>query len=252
MKHIFRDAIRTGGKHMQGSYEIITLKDAKADGDSIYSTLQKMQSGELNNDLKLLNYYDELPISYGNIIVEECEGGLLELTVHQNQAVVIEDQKQTLIKSSYFPVGFSVHCIAERASSRKCYVALGRFAYAQVRAERRAAIRVRMAEPVFATINSGTKTCCKGRVIDLSISGIKVLNVEPQVEETSSFSISMQILGQQMSIPASLLREKTNEKGSFIVFTIQPDSLAEGKISKLIYNRQVEIIQTIKARIGDD
>jgi predicted ribosome-associated RNA-binding protein Tma20 len=234
---------------MKGSYEIVSINGGKEDSDAIYLLLKNIFSGTLKNDLKLLNYYEEMPISYGNPIIDDCSGGTMELTVHSNQAVVIESQKQTLIKSRHFQDGLCVHSIAEYANSKKNYVVLGRFAYAHVRAERRTAIRVKIQEQSPVTIQADSGASCTARLVDLSVNGIKVLDAPMSFQVGDACTLTFVLLGSSIMAPGIFLRDKVNEKGHFFVFTIQPDSKAEAVISKLIYNRQVEIIQTIKEQI---
>ena len=234
---------------MQGVFDIVNVAGVKEDGDAIFLLLKDIFTGKLKNDLKLLNYYEEMPISYGNPTIDNCTGGALELTVHPNQSVVIELQKQSILKSSHFPSALSVHTKVEYANSKKNYVVLGRFAYAQVRAERRAAVRVRMQDQTSVGIKSTTGVSCAARLVDISVSGVKLLDAQVCSSDLAECTLVLVLLGERVTLPATFLRETTNERGHFLVFTIQPDSRTEVLISKLIYNRQVEIIQTIKDQI---
>jgi hypothetical protein len=234
---------------MQGSFEIVAINGGREDSAAIYLQLSNIFAGKIKNDLKLLNYYEEMPISYGNTIIDDCSGGTLELTVHPNQAVVIESQKQTLIKSSHFPDGLYVHSIAEYTNSNKNYIVLGRFAYAHVRAERRTAIRVKIQGQISVTIQADSGASCTAKLVDLSVKGIKVLDAEMSFQDEAACTLKFVLLGNTITLPGVFLRDKINEKGHFFVFTIHPDSQTEAIISKLIYSRQVEIIQTIKEQI---
>ena len=201
----------------------------------------------LNNDLKLVNYYQEIPISYGMVVIDECSGGALELTVHQNQAAVVAHQKQTIIKSKHFPDGLSVHAIAEKVNVKKSYVVLGRFAFATIKAERRTAVRVRVQESISVTFNIDSATYT-GILEDISVGGVKVKKSDLPPDPAKAI-LGIPFSGLKISMPGTFLREKTNENGHFHVFTIEPDTNAEGIISKMIYARQVEIIQMLKDQI---
>jgi hypothetical protein len=85
--------------------------------------------------------------------------------------------------------------------------------------------------------------------VDISVNGIKVLDAPLTIQLEDRHTVTFPLMGHSITLPAVFLREKVNEKGHFFVFTIQPDNKTEAIISKLIYNRQVEIIQTIKEQI---
>lgn len=232
---------------MLGSFEIVSRVDGKTDSDEIVGILTDLLTGRYKNDLKLVNYYQEMPISYGAVEIDECSGGTLELTVHQNQAVVMAHQKQTILKSKHFPDGLSVHAIAENVNINKSYVMLGRFAYANINAERRAAIRVKMQEdiPVTITVDSSTYT---GQLVDISVSGVKVKD-SGLSSDSANASICISFPAETISLSGVFLREKRNENGHFHVYTFEADTNAETVISKIIYARQVEIIQMLKDQI---
>lgn len=232
---------------MLGSFDIITRVDGKSDSDEIVSTLTDISKGRLTNDLKLVNYYQEMPISYGAVEIDECSGGVLELTVHKNQSVVIAHQKQTILKSKHFPEGLSIHAIAEKVDINRGYAVLGRFAYATIKAERRAAIRVRVQESIPVILKAGGATYT-GQLVDISVSGVKVKESDIPSAPASA-QLEIRFPESSITLPGIFLREKINENGHFHVFTIEPDGNAETVISKMIYSRQVEIIQMLKDQI---
>jgi hypothetical protein len=232
---------------MIGTYDIVTRVDGKSDSDEILSILTDISAGRRKNDLKLVNYYQEMPISYGAVEIDECRGGALELTIHQNQTVVIAHQKQTVLKSNHFPDGLSVHAIVDDVNVKKSYVVLGRFAYTSIKAERRNAVRVKLQESVQVNIKADGATYT-GILADISVSGIKIKDSELPSNPANAF-IDITFSGAKISLPGTFLRENVNENGHFHVFTIAPDTHSEGVISKLIYNRQIEIIQMLKDQI---
>ena len=54
-------------------YNLVTVKDGKSDAAAIVKVFSEMATGRLKCDLKLLNYYDEVPVCYPSSIttVEE-------------------------------------------------------------------------------------------------------------------------------------------------------------------------------------
>jgi hypothetical protein len=161
--------------------------------------------------------------------------------------VVVGHQRQTILKSKHFPDGLSVHAVVESVNSKKCYVVLGRFAYASIKAERRAAIRVRMPGSIPVTFKTGTATY-SGMLVDISVSGVKVKDSDlPSCPVNGILGIPL--LGDKVSLPGTFIREKISANGHFHAFTIEPDSNTEVAISKTIYSRQIEIIQMLKDQI---
>ena len=74
---------------MGDHYQIVPVGTAQADSDAILATLKAVKDGQLMNDLRLLNYYQEIPVSYG-ATVDFLEGDMVDLGVHQHQAVVMK------------------------------------------------------------------------------------------------------------------------------------------------------------------
>jgi hypothetical protein len=232
---------------MQGSFDIVTIVDGKTDCDEILSILIDISNGRRTNDLKLVNYFQEMPISYGNIALDECRGGTLTLTLHQNQTAVIAHQKQTILKSRYFPEGLSVHAIAEFVNTKRSTVTLGRFAYASVKSDRRDTVRVKVQDKIPVTIKTDSATCT-GLLVDISVNGLKVKDSGlPSAPGNAELDITFP--GGKVTLPGHFLRERINENGHFHVFTFNPDTHAEAVISKMINSRQIEIIHMLKNQI---
>ena len=230
---------------MRETYQIVSIKDGKQDTEAILNLIREMHVGRRKNDLKLLNYYHEVPISYPAKI-ERIEADCVDVTAQQAQAVVLGLQKQVLLTSAHFPQGLGVHCMVEFVNVKKCLAVLGRFAYASVRAERRTAVRVRVDGFMPATYAADSQTI-SGRLDDISLSGVAVHGTQAApagIPESGSLQVDLQ--GTDLTLPAALV--KTAEKdGSFVhTFKIEPDNRADKAISQYIYNRQVDIIRQLK------
>ena len=136
-------------------------------------------TGRLKCDLSLLNYCNEVPVSYGATIVT-VEKDSVELSVHEHQALIMKQNNSTLIKSKHFDKGLGVHCYAAYVNVTKKAAILHNFAYAQIRADRREAVRVKVngTMPVrFFRENM----VIEGTMIDISASGISLLIPEGTV-----------------------------------------------------------------------
>ena len=49
---------------MQKHYHVVTVEDLQKDEAAIFGVLSAIGDGRLSNDIKLLNYYRELPVSF--------------------------------------------------------------------------------------------------------------------------------------------------------------------------------------------
>lgn len=230
---------------MKDTFQIVSIKDGKQDSMSVIQTLEQMSSGKLKNDLRLLNYYHEVPISFPakiDKIVDDC----LECTVHQAQSVALGIQKQTLLTSSSFPQGLGVHCFVEYVNVKNCFAVLGRFAYAAIRADRRGAVRVRV-DGVMPAVYTVESQSVSGKAFDISVTGVALKTVQALpagLPEKGTILLSLH--GTDLEMPSKFVKTVDHE-GDFVhTFQIEPDLHADKAISQYIYSRQVEIIRDLK------
>lgn len=215
---------------------------------SIISILGDIKSGIRKNDLKLLNYYHEVPVLYPAAI-DMVDKEIVEITMHGVHAAVLALQKQTFLKSSSFPDGLCVHSFLEYINVRNCMAVLGRFAYVNVNAERRNAVRVKVDSDVDIIYSSSGHSFA-GRLHDISVSGLSffaqgLLPVGIGDEGT----ISIRLSGRELHIPSMFLKTDKKDEGYIHAFSILPDSKTEILVSQFIYARQVDIIREIKEQI---
>jgi hypothetical protein len=74
-------------------YNLVTVKDGKSDTAAITAVFSEMAAGRVKCDLKLLNYFDEVPVCYPSVITA-VEKDSIELAVHEHQALVIKNDVQ--------------------------------------------------------------------------------------------------------------------------------------------------------------
>lgn len=233
---------------MKDTFQIVSIKDGKQDMEAILRILHEIKNGSLKNDLKLLNYYHEVPISYATTI-EKIESDCIECSAHQAQSVALGLQKQTLLTSAAFPQSLGVHCIVEYVNVKNCFAVLGRFAFASVRAQRRGAVRVRIQECISACYSAEGQNL-EGRASDISVTGIAIQNRTPKpVGLPESGIIQLDFPGNKLELPTSFVTT-TEHNGEFThTFKIEPDKRADNLISQYIYTRQVEIIRELKEQL---
>jgi hypothetical protein len=229
-------------------YQIVTVVDGKQDFAAIMQVLTEIKEGKLRNDLKVLSYYHNVPISYAAKI-DSLDKDSIEVSINQAQAVVLELHKQTFITSSHFPPGLAVHCYVEFVNVKNSYAVLGRFAYASNRAEKRGAVRVDVGSLLEAEYRAGNQSI-SGNIINISIIGLALMShtaTPAGIEEQGELLFAVQ--GNRIKVVAALVNTYDLEQGFLHAFKIELDSKAELLISQFVYTRQVEIIRELKDRI---
>lgn len=234
---------------MKDTYQLVTQTNGKEDTAAIVAVLRDIKTGTLKNDLKLLNYHHEVPVSYG-VTIDSIDGDAVEFTVHQAQAAILGLQKQTLMKSSHFPEGLGVHCFVEYINVRNRMTVLSRFAYAAIRADRRSAVRVRVGEPSVETAYQAEGQSVQGVLKDISVTGLAMVTPEELptgIPETGTLTLNL--LGNRLTVKATMVRSAAVGEGCLITFRIELDAKMEEIVSQFIYSRQVEIIRELKEYI---
>lgn len=230
---------------MKDLYNLVTIVDGQKDSAAIVEVFKQIYDGKLRNDLKLLNFLREMPVSFGATI-EEVTGDSVDLTVHQNQAVLMKQDKFTLVRSSHFPNGYGVHAYVANANPTKCMAILVRFAYAQIKADRRNAVRIQIHENMPATFTGETGSTT-GNMLDISVGGISIKvagKVNAELEETGKISCTLPT--GSINVVAKLLKIVNTEDECRAIFTIEPDARVEPIISQYIFNEQIGIIKDLK------
>ena len=231
---------------MNDFYHLAPVAGPQEDNRQILEILAAIGKGTLANDLRLLNYYQSIPVNYG-AKVETIERDAVELSVNQQQAVVMHIEKQTFLKSSHFPQ--DVLAAVSYVNVDKCVAIVTKFAYAVVRAERRQFVRVEVKERVEGTFSAPEVTLA-GTLNDISIGGVAIAGDIPNPPENGlEGSVRLAIPGGPFEIPARLLRVIQTGGRSLAICETRPDPRTEKAISQYIFQRQVEIIRELKDSI---
>jgi c-di-GMP-binding flagellar brake protein YcgR len=232
---------------MSDHYQFVSQGSAREDSAAIVAILQKMHRGELSSDLRLLNYYEEIPVSY-QAKIDYIEDDMVDVSVHQHQAVVMKLGKKTIMKSQHF--AHEVLANVFRVDVGKTLATLTNFAYVVVRAERRKFVRVTV-KGRFEVIFTDGEQKLRGCLHDISLTGLAVVssdsvcNIETQTEGTLLLSLG----DKPLSLPGKLLKTVAVEGEQRYIFEFEASSRDEGAISQFIFQRQVEIIKDLKDAI---
>jgi len=228
---------------MNDIYQRLQLAGEAQDSAEILATLAAMQDGKLKNDLRLLNFFREIPVSYG-AWVETVEENSAELLVNQVQAVVIAKDKVTILKSSHFPR--DVVANVTYVNVEKSRVVLAKLGYALVRADRRMSVRVELEGAISACFFT-QDVKAEGRLHDMSLTGMSIkLPDDPGIPVSEMGELAIALPSGSITVPASLLKIMSVEDGCRLVLEIEPTRAAELNISQYIFQRQVEIIKELK------
>ena len=232
---------------MKDLYHLVTIADGRKDSAAIMDVLQKIYDGKLRNDLKLLNFIRELPVSFSATLVNVADDRI-ELSVHQNQAVMMKHDKYTLIRSAHFPSEYGVHAYVALANPTKGMAILNRFAYAQIRADRRTAVRVQIHHEMPGTF-VGPNGTISGNMLDISVGGISLKvqgKIDGELEDKGRFACLLP--SGKLEVSARLLKIVKTDEDCRAIFVIEPDSKEETVISQFIFNEQIDIIKELKER----
>jgi hypothetical protein len=232
---------------MNDIYQRIQVAGETEDCRQILGILAEIQSGQLANDLKLVNYFREIPVSYrADILTLEPDSA--ELAVHQLQAVVIQLEKVTVLKSRHFQR--DVIANVNYVNVEKSRIVLSSFSYALVRADRRMSVRVELSDSILATFNAEDVSVC-GKLHDMSLTGVSIAVPEdPALPLSQAGELSVHLPSGTITVPASLLKTKQLASGCRLIFEIELTRITELNVSQYIFKRQVEIIKELKDTPG--
>ena len=229
------------------AYHLVTVTDGRSDSAAIIEVFSDMAEGRLTNDLRLLNYYNEVPVSFGTTITR-VDRDRIEVIVHEHQALIIDHARGTLITSKHFHNGLlGVHCRASRVHVTQRTAILYNFAYAMIRAERREVVRVRVNEmrPVKFSYDNAA---IEGAMVDISGNGMAIRTGPiPTMESCQTGILSFTLGDTPLELPASLIRCTMDAEDSRLcMFKMESNNRSDSVISRFIFRRQAEIILELK------
>ena len=228
---------------MNDIYQRIRLAGEKKDCEQILGVINAIKSGRLKNDIQLLNYFREVPVSYPATI-ETVENDFAEFLVNPIQAVVISFEKVTVLKSSHFLR--DVIAYVNYVNVEKSRIVLSSFSYALVRADRRMSVRVELNELLYATF-SHQNGKVQGKLLDMSLTGVSILvAADPGIPLSEQGKLAVHLPTDTIDVTATLLKVVHAPEGCRLVFEMESTRAAEMSISQYIFRRQLEIIKELK------
>lgn len=230
-------------------YRPVIKKTAEEDcADIVFGFRDIIKSGS-PVALRLVNYYKGLPISYPATLVE-MSNGVLELDVHQQQAVALESTRWTFVKCARFP--HSLLAEVKDVDVRRMMASLHNFSYVEILAEQRTSLRLELEPPGDAEIliDGGA---VQGKVQDISLGGFSIRPEKP-CELAKGGVVRLKVMVPNLlqntqtavEIDSRIIEVTADDYGGICRFSISSDPQAEGIISRFIFQRQVDIVRELK------
>jgi hypothetical protein len=203
--------------------------------------------------LKLINYYMGMPLSYPATIAQ-IDRGVVDLDVQAQQAFTIEQSRSTFIRSPIFK--HDVFAQAQYVNIGKRAATFVKFCYVELMAERRNFLRLEL-QPSPETVIESPLGILDGKLHDISLAGLNILidsycPLERNTEMPIRFTLSSIEHNQSFNVtlPASMLAITAEAPPYNYAFAISPDKTLERQLSQFIFQRQIEIIRAIKDIVG--
>ena len=229
---------------MTDHYQLIGHGHAREESAAITAILQRMHRGELSSDLRVLNYYEEIPVSYP-ATVDFIEEDMVDLSVHQHKAVVMKFEKKAILKSRHFANDVLANVF--RVDVNKSLATVTNFAHIVVRAERRRFVRVTV-KGLYEVIFTDGERKVRGKLFDISLTGLAIScpDADSSFDTLEDGTLLLSLGEKPISLPARLLKVVRSGGEQRLIFEFEPSSREEGVISQFIFQRQVEIIKDLK------
>jgi hypothetical protein len=226
-------------------FKRINEYNAETDEEQILDVFTAIAAGKLDDDLRLQNFYRDVPVSH-KATIKRIDGDQLVIVTHQLQARVMGKEQHTLLRSMNLlhPVIGQVRLLDERTGLAR----LDQLGYASVPSDRRRFPRARLDGNHAATF-SNERVQISGDIRDICIGGVAVLS--DQVEKlpfATRGTMHLDLEQLQATIPATLLRIRDKDGRKKYVFELKRGGEFEPEMSRLISDRQSEIIQELTAQ----
>lgn len=221
--------------------------------DDDHAEILSILKANPKKSLKLINYYKELPLSYSAKIVS-IDKGIVDLDIQKEQAFAIEASRSTFIRSDLFK--YDVFAQAQYVNVLKGAASFVKLSYVEIMAERRNFIR--MAPQIYSAVTIDSPFgVFDGKLYDISLSGLNILieeSIPLEIDTSATINFILENVERdqivEVNVKATLLDIKGDVLPRKYKFTITPEKPLERKLSKYIFQRQIEIIREIKDAIS--
>jgi hypothetical protein len=229
-------------------YQLLTVQGAVEDNSSIVKALSAIMYNNLLNDLVLLNYHDEMPISFGAAI-ERISNGIVIMSVHSFQAVAMLMQKMTFLKSDLLPHWVMANVLKIDRENNLAYLAL--FSYIQNTSERRNYVRMKLPDMVEASFHTHHLEV-PGAVREISFGGLAILAEHEKVlKEKEKGIIRLSLPNARLDVPGVFLQCQDQDFLKRHIFQMKMNAKNKEIFSQFIFEQQSKIMEEFK-HLGDE
>jgi hypothetical protein len=224
-------------------YQLLTVHSARKDEDAILKALSAVRSKKLPNDLLLLNYYHEMPISFGANI-EYIDRGIVVMMVHSFQAVSMLLQNMTFIKSDHFPHWVIANVLKVDRENNLVFLAL--FSYVHNPSERRMHVRMTLPEMVEASFHN-KQLQLPGAVQEISFGGVALLAPKENIlHEHEKGMVTLLLPSEKLDVPGTFIKCQEQDSLRRHIFQLEMNKKCEKILSQYLYQQQSRIMDEIK------
>lgn len=225
------------------NYEPLTIHNPRRDEESILKIFSAIGSKRLPNDLLLLNYYNDMPISFG-ATVEYVDRGIVVLMVHSFQAISMLLQNTTFIRSEYLPHWVLANVLKVDRENNLVFLAL--FNYVINPGERRLHVRITLPEKVNASFHN-RKLLLPGAVQEISFGGLALMAPEDVTfKEKEKGMLSLQLPSSSLEVPGTFIKSQEKDSQHRHIFLLEMNARCEKILAQYIYMQQSRIMEELK------
>ncbi len=225
-----------------GNYFSTTSKHL-ADID-VHGTLRKLA----NQNVRLLNFYKEIPVSYVARFIDYDKEGVACLMCHPVQAKIMDMDRYTILRHhdlSFKATVVGIRRHAHDSPGNQQEILLSRFLPVEVHTDKRQLLRVVNAPPLEVTI-SGPGFECIASMLDTSSTSFKTaaisdLPLEAGGTAQARFLLPMNDGPVRIEVEVVLFKSDSD----YQIFRLNISRSQESLIMKYINQRQVEIIKEL-------
>jgi len=233
--------------------DIVVEKEREEKGEEEEAIIKGFELIEKERkEVKLINICEGLLLRYNSSISHRSKDKVI-FNIHKFQAVVMEDTKQTFVKSEIFPKMIKAN--VGTVNLKELEATLTDFVYVDGSPEKRSYMRIQPKDPIDVVIQDENRIA-RGQLVDMSIAAIAVYVVKTSTFKLNadvSINLKLPIMSQNTSTEISVqgrINIVYGEETDFdkLVIEIDNDMYSEPLISQYISYRQAEVVKAIKIR----
>lgn len=233
------------------AYSNFVMVSHADDHDAIHGLLKDIFAADPGAEFGFVNIYKELPISSKSQITE-IKKTTIEFATNSMQFLIINEAREVVIQSNL--MNTSIIGKVLELDNRRLQVTLGEFSYAELHANKRNCVRVRLKLPMQLQMAVDGNNL-SGVIHDVSLSGVCVRTFAADLLECATdIQLKIRLLHSgtneimETQIPSRVVRidKKDIQARCALVFDHTPES--ERVLSTFIYQRQLEIIKELKSK----